>query len=285
MVSIAPDVLWHAHCAPSLPAGLSVAVVRLDGPCPARKGMLESDSSSDKLEPEGVAEGMTDETGAGGATSALAPPKAQRLSTRQAARRQRLLDASLALLETRDYERISVREVAESAEVALATLYHYFPSKEHLFAEALVQWASTLGPGVTRRPLTGATPAEKVLEALLRSARAFERRPQLARLLMRFETSDEPFAHELLTRLDATTTDVYVDLLCDLPHEEAVRVVRVLDSVFDSALRAWSSGRATTADVHRSLFDAVRLVLGGASAGATSGAGAGANGHGVGTTR
>jgi hypothetical protein len=41
-------------------------------------------------------------------------------------------------------------------------------------------------------------------------------------------------------------------------------VVRVLDSVFDSALRAWSSGRATTADVHRSLADAVRLVLGGA---------------------
>ena len=47
------------------------------------------------------------------------------------------------------YERISVREVAESAGVALATLYHYFPSKEHLFAEALVQWASTMGSDVT----------------------------------------------------------------------------------------------------------------------------------------
>ena len=56
-----------------------------------------------------------------------------------------MLDAALSLLEVRDYERISVREVAESAAVALATLYHYFPSKEHLFAEALIQWASSLG--------------------------------------------------------------------------------------------------------------------------------------------
>lgn len=185
-----------------------------------------------------------------------------RLSTRQAARRQRLLDSALALLEERDYERISVREVAEAAGVALATLYHYFPSKDHLFAEALVQWASTMGPDVTRRPLSGATAAQRLEAALLRAARAFERRPQLARLLTRFETSDEPFAHEALSRLDATTSDVYLDLLDELPRDEARRVVRVLDAVFDSSLRAWSSGRASTADLHRSISDAVSLVLG-----------------------
>src|SRR3974390_3390188 len=105
------------------------------------------------------------------ATSDGAEPTAARLSTRQAARRQRLLDSALGLLEERDYERISVREVAESAGVALATLYHYFPSKDHLFAEALVQWASTLGPDVTRRPLTGTTAAQRVEGALLRAAR------------------------------------------------------------------------------------------------------------------
>jgi TetR/AcrR family transcriptional regulator, cholesterol catabolism regulator len=197
------------------------------------------------------------------ATPNGSPGAPARLSSRQAARRQCLLDSALALLEERDYERISVREVAESAGVALATLYHYFPSKDHLFAEALVQWASTLGPDVTRRPLSGSTPAQRLEGALLRAARAFERRPQLARLLTRFETSDEPFAHEVLLRLDATTTDVYLDLLGDLPHDEALRVVRVLDAVFDSSLRAWSSGRATTADLRRSISDAVALLLGG----------------------
>ena len=184
-----------------------------------------------------------------------------RLSSRQAARRQRLLDIALALLEERDYEQISVREVAESAGVALATLYRYFPSKDHLFAEALVQWASTLGPDLTRRPLTGSA-AQRVEGALLRAARAFERRPQLARLLMRFETSDEAFAHEVLTRLDTATSAVYLHLLGDLSVNEACRVVRVLDGVFDSSLRAWSFGRLTTAELRRALSDAVGLLLG-----------------------
>ncbi len=193
------------------------------------------------------------------ATSGAALPDG--LSTRQAARRQRMLDAALSLLEVRDYERISVREVAEAASVALATLYHYFPSKEQLFAEALVQWASSLGASVTTRPLMGSTPARRVEDALLRSVRAFERRPQLARLIGRLEMSGDPFARDVLARLDAVTTDVYLDLLSELPHEEAVRIVRVLDSVLDSSLRAWSSGRSTIRDVRRALSDAVALVL------------------------
>ena len=212
---------------------------------------------------------MTQDTARG--TVASPPETAEspggRLSTRQAARRQRLLDSALTLLEERDYERISVREVAEAAGVALATLYHYFPSKDHLFAEALVQWASTMGPDITRRPPNGATAAQRLEGTLLRAARAFERRPQLARLLTRFETSDEPYAHEALSRLDATTSDVYLDLLSDLPRDEALRVVRVLDAVFDSSLRAWSSGRASAADMRRAISDAVALVLGDRPAG------------------
>jgi TetR/AcrR family transcriptional regulator, cholesterol catabolism regulator len=183
------------------------------------------------------------------------------LSIRQAARRQRLLDAALELLETRDYERISVREVAESASVALATLYHYFPSKEHLFGEALVQWASTLSSDVTRRPLRGTTPAARLEEALLRSVRAFERRPQLAHLIGLFELSDEPFARDVMARLDEATNAVYRGLVPDLPKEHAARIVRVLDAVLDSALRAWSAGRISSGDVRHAVSDAVALLV------------------------
>ena len=190
------------------------------------------------------------------------------LSTRQAARRQRMLDAALGLLEVRDYERISVREVAESASVALATLYHYFPSKEHLFAEALIQWASSLGASVTNRPLTGTTPALRVEEALLRSVRAFERRPQLARLIGRLEMSEEAFARDVLARLDAVTTDVYLGLLADLPPS-ARRSASSASSMPSSTARcrAWSSGRSSIRDVRSALSDAVALLFPDAEAG------------------
>ena len=69
----------------------------------------------------------------------------------QLARRERIVAAATELLDERDYDRIQIRDVAEQADVALGTLYRYFPSKQQLYAEVLVTWsaafASTLGRG------------------------------------------------------------------------------------------------------------------------------------------
>jgi len=182
------------------------------------------------------------------------------LSVRQAARRQGVLDAALALLQESDYDRVHVRQVADRASVALATVYHYFPSKEHLFGEALVQWAGTMRTGLSR-PLRPGNPADRLKEALRRSVRAFERQPQLARLVGSLEGSDEPFAHYVLDRLDQVTTEVYLDTLADLDRDLAIRVVRVVDAVLDAGLRGWCSGRLRVDEVYSALVDAVDLVL------------------------
>jgi hypothetical protein len=79
--------------------------------------------------------------------------------------------------------------------------------------------------------------------------------------------SEEPFARDVLARLDAVTTDVYLDLLTDLPRDQAVRIVRIVDAVLDSSLRAWSSGRSSIRDVRRSLSETVALLLPEASQG------------------
>jgi AcrR family transcriptional regulator len=183
------------------------------------------------------------------------------LSPNQAARRQRIVDAAMAMLEEREFERIQVKDVAEGAAVALGTVYHYFSSKEHLFGEVLVQWAGSLRTSITRRALTGPDPATRLQDALHRSVRAFERRPQLARLVARFEVSEDPFAIDVLNRLDGVTNEVYLAVLGDLEPDVASRIVRVVDAVLDASLRSWSAGRIPIADVYRSLSDAVTLLL------------------------
>jgi AcrR family transcriptional regulator len=188
-------------------------------------------------------------------------PAAPPLTTNQAARRQRIVDAALALLEASEYDRIQVRDVAEEASVALGTLYRYFSSKEHLFGEVLVQWAATLGTSITRRPLASTDRAARLEEALHRSVRAFERRPQLAKLVSRLQVSDDPAAADVLSRLGAATNDVYLKVLEDLDSEVATRMVRVVDAVLDSSVRAWSAGRLPIREVYRSLSDAVALLL------------------------
>jgi AcrR family transcriptional regulator len=179
----------------------------------------------------------------------------------QKARRQRVVDAGLELLRDRDYEKIHIKDIAEAANVALGTVYNYFSSKEHLFAEVLIAWASRLGTNIARHPLRGRTDAERLTEVLHRSVRAFQRQPSLARLVATLETSDDPFATEILARLAQTTNEVYLDAIHDLDRNEAARVVHVVDAVLASSLRTWSAGRVPIARVYDDCSDAISLLL------------------------
>ena len=193
------------------------------------------------------------------------------LTGNQRARRQRVIDAGLALLERREYERIQVKDVADEAGVALGTLYHYFSSKEHLFAEVLVKWASTLRTNLTRRPLIGVTAEERLTETLHRSVRAFQHQPQLARLLASLEVSADPFATEILERMDQTTTSVYMEVLGDVEPQRARKIVRTADAVLDSVLRSWSAGRLSITDVYDRLSECVGLLFDDGSGGPCTG--------------
>ena len=184
------------------------------------------------------------------------------LTEDQLARRQRIIDAGLALLERNEYDRIQIKDVAEEADVALGTLYHYFSSKQHLFAEVLVKWAATLRASLARHPPQGLTPREKLTEALHRSVRAFQHQPQLARLIASLELSSDPFATEILERLDQTTTSVYMELLDGVEPGRARTIVRTVDAVLDSQLRSWSAGRLPITGVYDYLSESIDLIFG-----------------------
>jgi len=179
----------------------------------------------------------------------------------QKARRQRVIDAGLALLADRDVEKVQMKDVAEEADVALGTVYNYFSSKDHLFAEVLIAWAATMGSGIARNPLKGATDVERLTAVFHRSVRAFSRQPQLARLIATLETSSDPFAREVLARLGEATTGVYASAMHDVDRAHAEAIVRVMDAVLASGLRSWVSGHATITEVNARLSEAASLLL------------------------
>jgi TetR/AcrR family transcriptional regulator, cholesterol catabolism regulator len=183
------------------------------------------------------------------------------LTPGQQARRQRVIDAALALTRQREFNRIQVKDVAEEAGVALGTVYHYFSSKEHLFAEALVSWAATFQASVARHPLTGTTPSERLTETMHRTVRAFQRQPHLAKLVATLEVSSDPFATEILQRLDRATSDVYLAAVEGIDPDSVPQVVWVVETVLSSLLRSWSAGRLSILDVYSRLDDVVSLVL------------------------
>jgi AcrR family transcriptional regulator len=99
------------------------------------------------------------------------------MSPRQMARRERILDAAAELAAAADYDRVQMLDVAKSAEVAIGTLYRYFPSKTHLFAAL---FDATIGRFVDEHWSTGgADPIAELGENLVALNRALIHAPRL----------------------------------------------------------------------------------------------------------
>src|SRR5260370_9575882 len=98
-------------------------------------------------------------------------------------RARRILDATLALASKGGYEAVQMRTVAERADVALGTLYRYFPSKIHLLVSALARELERYLERLERRPVPGETPYDRVLYVLGRATRTMQREPILTQAL------------------------------------------------------------------------------------------------------
>src|SRR6202021_3961193 len=98
-------------------------------------------------------------------------------SAAQRDRRKRILDATLALASKGGYDAVQMRTVAERADVALGTLYRYFPSKIHLLVSALAREFERTQEKLDRAPIPGDTRYDRMLYVLGRTTRAMQRDP------------------------------------------------------------------------------------------------------------
>src|SRR5581483_11808049 len=99
------------------------------------------------------------------------------LTERQEERRRRILQATARLAGRGGYDAVQMREVAESAGVALGTLYRYFPSKVHLLVATMQDQLEQLHATLRKRPPTEEDPAARVAQSLMRAFRAMQRDP------------------------------------------------------------------------------------------------------------
>jgi TetR/AcrR family transcriptional regulator, cholesterol catabolism regulator len=183
------------------------------------------------------------------------------LTKSQAARRQRVLVAALQLGAEGGYDAVQMRDVAASAEVALGTIYRYFPSKDALLAAAMVEWMEDLERRVSARAPRGATTSERVYDVLRRAVATMERQPALAEAVVRALISDDREAGAAST----ATTDVMERVLRrafpdDLDVATEADIAKVLGHVWFSCLVAWSNGVGDLTWVGQELETATHLL-------------------------
>jgi AcrR family transcriptional regulator len=193
------------------------------------------------------------------APAAVRPDPAS-LPSGQQERRERIVQAAISLLERGEYDAIQMRDVAQEAGVALATIYRYFTSKEHLYAAALLAWAADYPRG--RPGGNGTATNEAQLRALMRRAvRAFEHYPQMMRVEIVLESSTDPNARALFDEFAGNNRRALMAALSSVDADTAAAIVETVNSVFVTRLRSWALGRATIRDVDRSVQRTLDLIF------------------------
>jgi AcrR family transcriptional regulator len=185
-------------------------------------------------------------------------------SAAQRDRRKRILDATIALATEGGFDAVQMRAVAEQADVALGTLYRYFPSKIHLLVSALGREFERAEATLRERPIPGDTAADRVIYVLRKTTGGLQGDPHLTEALTRaFMFADASVATEIhavgmqlstmLTRaMDPERTE---------PTDDDIAIARVIGDVWLSSLVAWVTGRATATETAEHMERAVRMVL------------------------
>ena len=181
----------------------------------------------------------------------------------QRARRARIIAATLGLASRGGYDAVQMREVAERSEVALGTLYRYFPSKVHLLVSAMASEVEQLSQRLQKRQAPGKTRAERVSFVLERSTRSLQRDPLLTEAMVRAMMAADASVASEVAAVRQGMSDLIVQAIRgnDGEQEHDVELAAILQDVWFARQIAWLGGRIEAADVWRDIHQAIELVL------------------------
>ncbi|SDO41369.1 DNA-binding transcriptional regulator, AcrR family [Lentzea jiangxiensis] len=183
-------------------------------------------------------------------------------SAAQRERRKRIVDATIALASKGGFDAVQMRAVADRADVALGTLYRYFPSKVHLLVSSLAVELERAQEKMDRTTVPGESPYERVLFVLGRITRGLQRNPHLTEAMTRAFTFADASAGAEIDRVSLLMESMFTKAMSDdEPTDEQKAIARVIGDVWLSNLVAWVTRRATATDVANRLELTVRLLL------------------------
>ena len=157
-------------------------------------------------------------------------------------------------------ERIQILDVAKDADVAIATLYRYFPSKTVLFTALLHSQVERLDRAVAQvRP--GQTPAEAVGQLLVQASRRLLERPLLAQAMLQSNNATVAGGSPALA-----VTGAFADLILRVagiasPTEHDLQLVRIIEQTWYGSLISELNGHIPAEQAEEDTLLACRLLL------------------------
>jgi AcrR family transcriptional regulator len=183
-----------------------------------------------------------------------------RLGRSQAARRRRVIEATVELGVAGGYDAIQMRDVAAAAGVALGTIYRYFASKDQLLTEVMVEAQREVQRSLAAVPARGATPAERLDDVFQRRS-SLELRPRMMAAIMRAMASTDPTVRAAGREIGRIRREFLADALYDVDPVQRDGIIRVLGHIWYSSLVGMVNEWEGFTSVRAELRTATRLLL------------------------
>jgi len=175
-------------------------------------------------------------------------------------RRSRAIAAARAIASERGYDAVTMREVAEKAGIARASLYRYFSSKDHLLVEVSLEFSAEILKEVQAYPPKGETLADHVAYPFVLMLESVAREPKLLDATLRAYFSNDPEVRSLAAQL-RTFGGLYVSAGLGTEIPRAAELARVLDPLSLAMAVGIGSGHITLKEAVDDFRSAVRLLV------------------------
>jgi AcrR family transcriptional regulator len=184
------------------------------------------------------------------------------LDQKMASRRERILEAARRLIESRGYEGLTMRNLAQESDVTVPTLYNLIGNKEQVFFEAIEEQTRVFVSSLDR--------AHGDLISLIEATvRLLVRRPRYYRALLLVFTSTER-SNSARRLVDRAVADQIAISLAELAEAGALVdwvdrdvLAQRLQAHLDMASLEWARGSLTATSFRAAaLFDLAIAMLG-----------------------
>jgi TetR/AcrR family transcriptional regulator, cholesterol catabolism regulator len=157
---------------------------------------------------------------------------------------------------------LQMKDLSQRAGVSVATLYRYFPAKDHVLLGILLSRYSAALTQITTETPRGGSPRERVTNHLLREFRAQQREPRVTAALSRVISETRRSYSEVMEQAE----HLHLQMLEHVAGAgkplsgEQRRLLPVVQAIFGAATRRWLAGVCSPAEARFEIRVGCRLL-------------------------
>ena len=180
----------------------------------------------------------------------------------QHGRHARILAAATVMLSAGGEDALQMKDLSQRAGVSVATLYRYFPAKDHVLLGILLSRYTAALAQVTSELPRGGTARERVTSHLLREFRAQQREPRITAALGRVISETRRSYSEVIEQVE----HLHLQMLEHVAgagrpiSTEQRRLLPVVQAIFGAATRRWLAGVYSPAQARFEIRAGCRLL-------------------------